>query len=159
MPTSGPRGGSGERHKDHKRWSRSRSRSPRSWPYEIIKSPNIRRDKVRRKRSCLRSGSGSRSAESSGMEGGRRERPRRHVLHRSIVLSSLFLPKKKNALSNSQWGKHGIISDSEYVLDMPYSSRSTDSLKAQEFHTLNAKIVLKLGALICGIPSFISALT
>ena len=92
MPTSGPRGGSGERHKDHKRWSRSRSRSPRSpWPYEIIKSPNNRRDKVRRKRSCLRSCSGSRSAESSGMEGGRRERPRRHVHHRSIISSSLFL--------------------------------------------------------------------
>ena len=70
-----------------------------------------------------------------------------------------FSPKKKDALSSSQWGKHGIISDSEYILDTPYSSRSTDSLKAQEFRTLNAKIALKLGALICGIPAFISALT
>ena len=85
MPTSGPRGGSGDRHKDHKRWSRSRSRSPRSpRPYKIIKSPNNRRDKVRRKRSCLSSSSGSRSPESSGMEGGRRERPRRHVFSPSF---------------------------------------------------------------------------
>ena len=37
-------------------------------------------------------------------------------------LSSHSSLKKKNALSSSQWGKHRIISDSEYILDTPLSS-------------------------------------
>lgn len=54
-----------------------------------------------------------------GRKGRRRKRIRRYNHFHCIASSSypyFSFQKKKNASSSSQWGKHGIISDSEYVL-------------------------------------------